>query len=227
MISALEGISYVEEENLYATEKSKDLGRDEFLQMFLAQLKYQDPLNPMEGTEFSTQLAQFSSLEQLFDVNDTLESIMAAQNGNSAYQVLDLIGKEVEAEGSSLSLEQGETARGGFYSEIPAQCSILIMDHYGYPVRELNMGMLESGEHSFEWDGRDYTGNLVESGTYTYEVTAIAASGDVVPVETRIRGLVDRINLDGDEPLLFIGSIAVQLSQIMNVNIPEAETDPT
>jgi flagellar basal-body rod modification protein FlgD len=227
MISAIEGIPLVEEENPYASKESKNLGRDEFLKLFLAQLNHQDPLNPMDGTQFSSQLAQFSSLEQLFNVNENLESIKAAQDGDGFYQILDLIGKEIEAEGNSLSLMRGETASGGFYSEIPAECSVLISDQNGYPVRELSMGMIESGEHSFKWDGRDQDGNLMESGIYTYEVAAMDPSGEIMPVETRIRGVVDRINLDGEEPLLYIGSTAIQLSQIMNVNIPPGETDPS
>ena len=226
MISAIEGLPLVEEENPYTTKESKDLGRDEFLKLFLAQLNYQDPLNPLDSTQFSSQLAQFSSLEQLFNVNENLESLKTAQAGDSRYQILDLIGKEVEAEGNSLSLVKDETARGGFYSEIPAECSVLISDQEGKPIRELYMGMLESGEHSFVWDGRDQKGNLMEAGAYTYEVTAMAPSGEIIPVETRVRGIVDRINLDGEEPLLYIGSTAIQLSQIMNVNIPEEGTDP-
>jgi flagellar basal-body rod modification protein FlgD len=226
MISAIEGLPLVEEENPYATKESKGLGRDEFLKLFLAQLNHQDPLNPLDSTQFSSQLAQFSSLEQLFNVNENLEYLKTAQDGGSRYQVLDLIGKEVEAEGNSLSLVKDETARGVFYSDIPAECSVLISDQEGYPIRELYMDMLESGEHSFVWDGRDQKGNLMEAGAYTYEVAAMAPSGEIIPVETRVRGIVDRINMDGEEPLLYIGSAAIQLSQIMNVNLPEVETDP-
>ncbi len=227
MISDIPGLPLVEEANPYTVKESKTLGRDEFLTMFLAQLKHQDPLNPMEGTEFSSQLAQFSSLEQLFNVNENLESLNSAQNGNSVYQVLDLIGKEVDAEGNVLSLEKGKTATGGFYSDAPVDCNVLIRNEEGYTVRSMYIGKFEPGMHSFEWDGRDQNGNLLESGAYEYSITAIDSSGSSVSVETLLRGVIDRISLNEPEPVLYIGSTAIQLSQILNVNIPEAVTDPS
>lgn len=225
MISGMEGISYVEAENPYAAKASKDLGRDEFLTMFLAQLKYQDPMSPMEGTEFSSQLAQFSSLEQLFNMNDNLENILSAQNGNSTYQVLDMIGKEVEAQGNILSIQEGGKSQYSFITEEVAECMILITDIEGNPVRQLNMGILNPGQHSFEWDGLDHTGKPVNTGNYLYEVSAVNYEGDSIKVAHRVRGLVDRVKLDGDEPVLYVGSIPIGLSQILNVNMPKTETE--
>lgn len=223
MISSIQGLPFIEEPNPYAKKESKDLGRDEFLKLFLAQLKHQDPLNPMEGTEFSSQLAQFSSLEQLFNMNETLESINESQNGNNAYQVIDLIGKEVEAKGDMLSLVKEQNASAGFSIRVPAESIVMIIDQNGYRIREMNLGVLQPGAHTFEWDGRSANGELMDSGVYNYKVTAISQTGELTPVETRVRGVIDRINLDGAEPLLFMGEAAINLSQIINVNMPKAE----
>ena len=110
MISGINGIPGFVEDNPHTEKTEQDLGQDDFLKMFLAQLNHQDPLNPMDSTQFSAQLAQFSSLEQLFNINETLETINGLQAENGRYQSLDLIGKEVVAEGNMLYLEQEGTA---------------------------------------------------------------------------------------------------------------------
>ena len=143
MISDINGITSVEEESLYTAKKEEALGRDDFLKLFLAQLNNQDPLNPMDGTEFSAQLAQFSSLEQLFNVNENLESMKTLQDNSSRFQALELIGKDIEAEGDTLSLVNGTPTTGSFTLEEAADCTVLINDADGYPVREIPLGSLE------------------------------------------------------------------------------------
>ena len=86
------GAVFDETQDTTSTKKEDPLGRDVFLKMLVAQMENQDPLNPMEGTDFSAQLAQFSSLEQLFNVNDTLEDLAASMKSTGQENVLDYIG---------------------------------------------------------------------------------------------------------------------------------------
>ncbi|MBN1847724.1 MAG: flagellar hook assembly protein FlgD [Deltaproteobacteria bacterium] len=222
MIADVIGVSDVQGENVYTQKTQDTLGRDQFLTMFLAQLKYQDPLNPMEGTEFSSQLAQFSSLEQLFNVNENLQSIKTLQDDNSRLQALDLIGKEVEAEGDVLSLADGSSAQGSFSLEDGAECAVRIYDQQGLLVREIQMGKLSSGFHSFEWDGLNQKGDLSDPGMYGFEINALNDEGETLQVGTRIKGLVSRVNLDNDTPLLYVGEIPVTLTQILEIRSPDA-----
>jgi flagellar basal-body rod modification protein FlgD len=204
------------------------LGRDDFLKLFLAQMNHQDPLNPMDSTQFSAQLAQFSSLEQLFNVNENLEGIQTAQNEVGRFQSLALIGKEIEAEGDRISLKPGLASKGSFNLESRAECRVLIKDPQGYPIRELKLGELNSGPRSFEWDGNDGEGNRMDPGVYGFEVVPVDEYGQIVPVETRIRGLVDRISLEGGSQLLYIGDMALDLSQVVDIGIPKpAAGDPS
>ena len=225
MISEISGLTGFVEDSPY-TEKTEDaLGRDDFLKLFLAQLNHQDPLNPMDSSQFSSQLAQFSSLEQLFNVNENLETMKAVQDSSSQLQALDLIGKEIEAEGNVLSLEHDRLSTGSFSLESSADCTVLILFENGYPVREIQMGTLKPGEHSFEWDGRDMDGEIMDEGIYGFEINAMDPYGDLIPVDTRIKGFVKRVSLDGDQPMVYVGDMPVELSQIMDVNLADSQEE--
>lgn len=219
MISGVSSVlPYFEEESLYTTEEEDKLGRDAFMKLFLAQMNQQDPLNPMDTTQFSAQLAQFSTLEQLYNANENLESIESLQSSDNKYQVLDLIGKEVQAESNNLILNNGEPAKGAFYLEEPAECVVRVYDEDGSAIRDIDLSYLEEGNHSFEWDGFDDDGNIHTSGIYTYRISAVSPSGDSVSVEKYIQGTVTRVNLDEDDPVLYIGDSPFALSQVKNVN---------
>ena len=225
-MEGITGIPSYTEDTLYAEKPADKLGQEDFLKMFLAQLSHQDPLNPMEGTEFSAQLAQFSSLEQLFNVNENLESMQSSQDQSAYLQALDLIGKEIVAAGDMLSLEQGKTSMGGFALDEPANCTAVITDPDGYPVRKISLGVLESGQQTFEWDGRDVAGIMQEPGVYGFEITAVNMSDQILPVETQITGQVSRINLEGGSPVLYVGEIPLNISQILDIKVPDASSVP-
>ena len=162
------------------TQKEEDpLGRDAFLKMLIAQLEHQDPLNPMEGSDFSAQLAQFSSLEQLFNMNDHLETISTSLGSENANNVLDYIGKEVLCKSDTLTLSEGVLTGGVFTLEEPADLMIAVYDDMGRKVTTLYPGQLAAGTHQVDWNGFDQTGSLVEDGTYRLvSVGAYSPSGD-------------------------------------------------
>ncbi len=202
---------------------TNDLGRDDFLTLLVAQLQHQDPLNPLESTEFTSQLAQYSSLEQLFDVNQNLELISSSQEKASRLQALDFIGKEIVAESEYLLLEQDETAMGSFNLDDVADCNVLITDANGYYVREMSLGYLEPGAHDFEWDGRDDSGNMKEAGVYNFEVSAVTEAGQNLSVNRLISGKITGVDLEGNSPILYMGGIPISLSQIVDVSFPESD----
>ncbi len=199
------------------------LGRDDFLKIFLAQLKYQDPLNPLEGTEFTAQLAQFSSLEQLFNVNEYLESLTTAQDESQKYQVLSLIGKEILAQGARLSLGEAGEARGGFRISEEASCTVQVLNQDGMEVRRIELGILQPGEHHFQWDGLDQSGNRLPSGAYEFRILATDTMGNLVNADTMISGMVDKVSLEGTSPVLYLGQVAVGLDQVIDIRMPASE----
>ena len=220
MINQISGIPQVEEESLYA-EKTDSLGRDEFLKLFLTQMNYQDPLNPMDSQEFSAQLAQFSTLEQLFNVNENLESIGVSQSQSSQYQALNFIGKDVVARGDIVTLEEGQEASGGFSLSAMADCTVYISNGEGIPVGQISLGVLDPGQHTFDWDGKDPYGVLQSPGTYRFEIEAVGAGGQARPVEPLMTGKVSRVNLEGDTPILYLGEIPLDLTRIVDIRMPD------
>ena len=208
----------------YSTESSEtssgdELGKDVFLTLLVAQMENQDPLNPMEGTEFTAQLAQYSSLEQLYNVNDNLISINDGQSGMSSSYALDFMGKEIYVDGNSLSLEQGEDVSGGFSIDEAGSCSVNILDSSGQLVKSIALGDLEAGSHSFDWDGQDENGDASVNGNYTFEVSAVGDNGSSLSVETYTMGKVDRVSLEGDTPMLYVGNAAVAVSEVKDIRL--------
>jgi flagellar basal-body rod modification protein FlgD len=221
-MDALQAVSQSSGTGTQVDSKTKELGRDDFLTMFLAQLKNQDPLNPMDSQEFSAQLAQFSSLEQLFNVNETLQSMKASQEDASRLQALDFIGKEVVAKGDTLSLEEGKTVSGQFELDQTAECTVTIMDEDGIPVRTIPVGLLGAGSHAFQWDGHDGAGNALPAGTYSFQVTARTEDGGTATVTSSISGTVTGVNLEESGVLLYVGSIPVSMEEVMGIRVPSA-----
>ncbi len=218
-ISSISGLPKVEKPDPHAKESSNEVDRDAFIKMFLAQLEHQDPLNPMEGSEFAAQLAQFSSLEQLYNANENLEALSTAQDNQARYEALSLIGKEVLAEGSGLALDGGGTARGAFDLDRPAECLAVISDQRGVPVRSLSLGTLQAGTHEFTWDGKSTAGAEMPEGNYGVEITARNPVGESVRVTPRVLGTVDRVRLEGDASTLYVGDIPVELGSVLDVRL--------
>ncbi|MGD9156979.1 MAG: flagellar hook capping FlgD N-terminal domain-containing protein [Desulfobacteraceae bacterium] len=225
MVSGINALPHFEEENPYATPEEDRLGRDAFMKLFLAQMNHQDPLNPMDTSQFSAQLAQFSTLEQLYNVNENLESIESIQSNDSRYQVLNLIGKEVQAESNKLILSDGESAKGAFHLEETAECVIRIYDEDGNAIRDIELDLLEAGNHTFEWEGLDDEGNLLTSGMYIYALRAVSPSGDIVASEKYIQGTITRVNMESEEPVMYIDQIPLTMAQLKNINFNENETE--
>ena len=185
------------------TQKEKDpLGRDAFLKMLLAQLKHQDPLNPMEGGDFSAQLAQFSSLEQMFNMNDHLETISTSLVSDGANNVLDYIGKEVMCENNTLKLSEGSMSGGVFTLEAPAELMISIFDDIGREVTTLYPGQLDAGTHQIDWNGYDRTGTPAPDGAYRFELTAISENGIYERITAAASGLVTGVSYENGAPYL-------------------------
>ena len=222
-IGSILGQTYASSDAVAGREGSEDnLGRDEFLTLFVAQLRHQDPLNPLDSTEFTSQLAQYSSLEQLLNINGNLESLQASQEQDHRLQALDFLGKEVIADGDMLFLEPNQISEGRFSLTEKADCTALILDPNGYPIRSIPLGALESGEHQFQWDGLNASGDKMDRGIYSFEITAITDDGMFLPVTTQITGKVTGVNLETESPILFLGDIPLYLSQVQEIKVPES-----
>lgn len=174
------------------------LDKDSFMKLFVAQMEHQDPLNPMEAYEVSAQLAQFSSLEQLYTLNENMNNLIAYQTSQNNLQLLSLINKNVEVVTDKLTLQGGKATEAQYeLGEEATSCAIKIYGEDGTCVRSLNLGSRDAGSYTLDWDGKDQKGAILPDGRYSFDVVANDATGNEVPVNTSICGRITGLDFEG------------------------------
>lgn len=200
------------------TERGDQIGRDAFLKLLLAQLAHQDPLSPMDSMEFTAQLSQFSQLEQMFGLNEKLDSLLLYQSSLNSWQGVGMIGREVDALGDWIELGD-DAAAGTIGYRLEEDCSrvtVQIFDHNGRLVHTLDEGAREKGDHLIQWDGRDNDGTTLPDGRYTVKVTA--GDDEVADaVTTFVRGMITGVSFEGGVPLLMMGSEKIPFASVMEI----------
>lgn len=148
-----------------------------FLTLLVTQMQNQDPLNPMDNAELTTQLAQINTVKGIASMNATLEKLMTAYSDSLSMQSSAMIGKNVLSAGNSLSLMSAGALGGVSLPADAKQVMVTIKNAGGTKVAELNLGDLKAGVTDFVWDGKDSDGNALAQGKYTFSATAKDASG--------------------------------------------------
>ncbi len=198
------------------TQKEDVLGQDAFLKMLVAQLQNQDPLNPMEGSDFSAQLAQFSQLEQLISLNDTMESLSKSSGQDSEGDALGYIGKQVTGDVDIMNVEKGIVS-GGFYNLAqPSDIMVTITDADGKTVKTLFEGQQNTGSHIISWDGTDNGGKAVTDGSYKYTVLANSGYG-YAQVPSSVTGKVEGIAYNDGKPYLVVQGVLLDPKSLTSV----------
>jgi flagellar basal-body rod modification protein FlgD len=201
------------------TSREKELGRDAFLKLLVAQLQHQDPLNPMESAEFTAQLAQFSSLEQLFNINDNLQVIKETKNEQIPENLLDYIGKEVKSAENNITVYDGKGSGGSYSLTGTGDVIISIFDSEGSEIRTIYQRDQEPGEYDFYFDGKDDNGVPVPNGEYTFSVQAVDDEGFPVVVDSGLSGKVTAVTYQGDTPYLVVGDHLVNPQFVTEVSL--------
>jgi flagellar basal-body rod modification protein FlgD len=200
------GTSSVSNENTSSSSSPSELGKDEFLKLFIAQIQYQDPLNPLDSAEFTAQLAQFSSVEQLYGMNSKLGNIEETMNNqNEQCNNLGYIGKTVKADDNTMRVDDGTVQSGSYTIDDSGYVTVDVYDSDGNIVRTFYKGWEDKGEHDVSWDGRDDAGTPTGDGTYTFEITARDKDGFYVSSNTYISGEVTGITYQDGQSYLMIG----------------------
>lgn len=185
-----------------------ELGKEQFLQLLVTQLQHQDPLNPMEDQEFIAQMAQFSSLEQLMNLNTSMQGLTDATNNQQMFSATNYIGKYVTAVGNVIGKSSSVDADGNTTSEVTplyysfnaptASGSITVRDSSGNVVYVQSLDAQSSGTiFKFSWDGKNGSGASVADGTYTVSVTGIDSNGEAVLCTPMVADKVTDILRDG------------------------------
>lgn len=198
------------------------LGQEQFLKLLIEQLKNQDPLKPMDSTDFTAQLAQFSSLEQLFNVNKNLAAMQDYSATTNRLSALDMIGKKVTFTGSgtvSLGEEAGSVPLKFDLADNANQVTVTITNESGQEVARLDLGYQDAGSRQISWDGLGEDGQPLPAGNYHFQVSAADEMGNSVAVTLYGSGLVQGIGTDDEtgKTVAVLASGQVPIDEIVGV----------
>ena len=206
------------------TPKSKDtalsgLGKDAFLKLLMTQMQYQDPMSPMDNKDFIAQMAQFSSLEQMKNMNTSLTNFIKTETSSAKLNALTLIGKDVKVNKQYFEIKNGATEDKLKYDvQIPGDVTINVYDANGNSVRTIKEGKMNPGEQSFYWYGKDDNGKTVKDGKYYLEIVDKTNDSNMVYLTPSIFGKVSSVSFKNGKVAIYVGKDKYSLDDILEVN---------
>jgi flagellar basal-body rod modification protein FlgD len=190
---------------------------DTFLTLLTAQLKNQNPLEPMKSEEFTQQLVQYSGIEQQIESNKLLNKLVSASGADGVTAAVSYIGKTVSVSGDTQTLKNASASWGYSLPREATNVEIAVQDRLGRTVATVT-GEGGAGNHTFAWDGKDAQGRqLVDGGAYTLKVTAKDSAGTSMTPTVSISGRVRAIESGTDGPVLVLDQTKAALSKVTSV----------
>jgi len=205
-----------------STTANASLGKEDFLLLMIEQLKSQDPLNPMDSNQFSEQLAQFSSLEQLTNINESLNNSIDAnfQLTQSINNTLasTLINKQIKLDSNSADYSGQDNVTFGY--DLPSNAGSVVINVYdenGNVIKTINNSSIKAGEHKLSWDFTDNNGSTVPFGSYTFEVVATDLNDENITTNFFMYGQIDAIRYTEAGTKLIVDGFEYDLSDVTEI----------
>ena len=200
-----------------ATDKAKlDEDLNKFLNLLVTQLKNQDPLDPMDANEFTSQLVQFASVEQQIYQNSNLEKLVEVQKASQVSNLVNYLGTTIESSGDTINYEGGE-ARFSYELEDKAAINAINILDATDKVIFTTKGEQEAGRHNYTWDGLDSNGVAVDPGIYKITVDAVDADENLIGVRQTVYGRVTSAGAENGLITLFMGDVSAPLESVISV----------
>lgn len=201
------------------TEKSESQSdKDMFMRLLLAQIENQDPLKPTDQTDFVAQLAQFSSLEGIQNLSNSVQDIGAMYRSSQALQATALVGREVLVPGQIGYLEQGGEISGLIEgNQASGDVMMVIKDASGQVVANRDLGNIGSAETPFSWDGTDNVGEQLPAGLYSISIEG-TLSGENTALATGMYSRVNSVSIVDNQ-----GGMLLNLNGIGQINSSEIQ----
>jgi len=194
------------------------LDKDDFLKLMLTQMKNQDPMSPLQSHEMAAQLAQFTSLEQLFNVNKNLEGLARAQDPMQKYEALNFLGKTIKADTRQIVRQpgdQGSELRFNLMADAQ-KVKLTIQDEAGQIIKTVDYGNLKAGPNKLVWSGTDNEDRDVKPGKFAFNIDAL--NGDKkIGVVTETKGTITGVNYTPEGPMLMVGEQRVRLQDVQKI----------
>lgn len=189
-----------------------------FLTLLTTQLKYQDPMEPMDATEFTNQLVAYSEVEQAIATNEKLDTLISLNNANLGAQTINYLGLTAQVVGNVFPLEDGKAKVAYTFDKAVDSAVITIKDSNGDIIYSTEAEKTQ-GTHEFEWDGTDSDGNKLEDGAYQFEVTTKVAEGEKnAEVTSTIFGKVTGVASDDKGVYVGLGdAVTANVNDILTI----------
>jgi flagellar basal-body rod modification protein FlgD len=199
-----------------APKANDAMGKDQFLQLLVAQMKNQDPLNPMDGSQMAAQLAQFSSVEQLTQINETLSTQNSGQTGLATLLAdngaLSAVGKQAVVTADAVDVTKGVPS--SVLADIPSgarSATLHVYDESGKEVATQDLGAVSAGRATFALSGST---KQLTAGTYRFAVSTDNGSGTSADATTYVTGRIDGVRFSAKGPVVTIGGVAVPFMSV-------------
>lgn len=195
---------------------------DSFLTILTTQLQYQDPLEPLDSSEFTNQLVLFAQVEQDIQQNANLEDLVSLQQDNIAVGALSFMNKEVDVAWPVTELSNGQATFGYTLPKEAQSATLAILGENGQIVRTESAETAE-GSHEFVWDGKDDIGNSMKPGVYIIQVNALDANNQPIEADYSTFGKVTGVTLENGTAILEIGGVQVPMGNVTRIREPAVQ----
>ena len=200
-----------------STAKTEDDPQDRFLKLLVTQMKNQDPLNPLDNAQVTSQLAQISTVSGIDKLNTTLQTMATGFDASQSLAAANMIGRGVLVPGSTTHLANGQAVFGVDLAQPADKVTVTMQDSSGKAIHSVDLGPQQAGALSFQWDGTTDGGAPAAEGTYTFKVNATVA-GKNVDAQALAVGLVDSISSGAQGVRLNLGTLgSVALSDVKEI----------
>lgn len=191
---------------------------DRFLTLLVTQLRNQDPLNPLDNAQVTTQLAQLSTVSGINKLNETIAALATSFAAGQYLQAVGLVGHDVTVAGDRMELAENKARYGMALAQDAETVTVTIKDAAGVVVRTVELGAQKSGIRMFEWDGKNAAGAAMPAGTYTISIAA-TAQGETVAVDALTIARVTGVAPTANGTVLTLGAIGnVALSDVLQIH---------
>jgi len=227
MLNKVADPNYVDESKKMRTAGNNELGKDAFMSLLLAQMKNQDPTSPLKSHEMAAQLAQFTSLEKLNNIDQSISGMRKDNAPSHNFQALSFIGKSIQTDTGKLSRLDTESHHDIRFT-LPADAPKLTMtvkDAEGTTIRTLDFKNLKTGKNELKWNGLNDDGTPAPIGEYAIDFEAVGSNGRNVFVETKAEGIISGVNFTPSGPQLLVGKQVVNMADVKSISDPSAQ-DP-
>lgn len=214
--------NFIDENKKMRTVGNKDLGKDAFMSLLLTQMKNQDPTNPLKSHEMAAQLAQFTSLEKLHNINSEIAGLRKDQQPGQNFQALNFIGRSITTDNSKIGRTDASEQHDIRFS-LPQDAQAVklqIKDANGGLIRTLEYKNLKSGKNELNWNGLTDEGRQAPPGDYTVTVDAAGNNGRKLGVELKSEGIISGVNFTPRGPQLLIGKQIVNMADVKSISDP-------